>query len=358
MGKSNFPPPSLMDPESGFGNMASGFEPKNTNSSTLESLRDRYMGGGANMNDPTQIEKRRRLDALQDNMNQKQHLNRMSGKNFPENLRSSSFLPSQIMVTPKNPSVGDSLSVLSSSHQLLMSQREANMQRETQNMLFYQGMNGRNPMGITGINRNQRQHDGKLPENKRKLPKDFVPEGHTVVLGKGNIPKTNIGNLRLKQVVLDNLTEYADGERRKKIAVISRIINHVTSQNYKTTGFVKFEDDDWWEMTERDARVKITALFRDCLHDQYRSSSSSKVKRRQELRKSRTLSAANAMKSSDKTSTEEPEPKRAKKKNHLRHPRRAKPKKTRTIKSQLMKREYQQNRINQNRFLNASWVNV
>ena len=45
-------------------------------------------------------------------------------------------------------------------------------------------------------------------------------------------------------------------------------------------------------MTERDARVKITALFRDCLHDQYRSSSSSKVKRRQELRKSKTLAEA------------------------------------------------------------------
>jgi len=317
MGNSNFPPPSLMDPDGGFGNMSSGFGPQNTTGSALGSLRDRYeaklqeLGGGGNMNDPTQIDKRRRflsVDALQDNVNQKQHLNHMSGKNFHENLRSSSFLPSEIMMTPKNPSAGDSLSVLSSSHQLLMNQREANMQRETQNMLFYQNMNGRNPMGITGMNRNQRQHDGKLPENKRKLPKDFVPEGHTVVLGKGNIPKTNIGNLRLKQVVLDNLTEYANGERRKKIAVISRIINHVTSLNYKTTGFVKFEDDDWWEMTERDARVKITALFRDCLHDQYRSSSSSKVKRRQELRKSRSLSAANAT----KTSSEEPEPKRAK----------------------------------------------
>merc|ERR1712176_467754 len=131
-----------------------------------------------------------------------------------------------------------------------------------------------------------------LPETKRKLSKDFVPEVDTVVLGKGNIPKTNIGNLKLKGIVMDNLVEYANGERRKKIAVISRIINHVTANNYKTTGFVKFEDDCWWEMTERDARVKITALFRDCLHDQYRSSSSSKVKRRQELRKSRSLNAA------------------------------------------------------------------
>merc|ERR1719413_129707 len=145
---------------------------------------------------------------------------------------------------------------------------------------------------IPGLNRLKPQHDGKLPETKRRLSKEFVPEVDTVVLGKGNIPKTNIGNLKLKGIVMDNLVEYANGERRKKIAVISRIINHVTANNYKTTGFVKFEDDCWWEMTERDARVKITALFRDCLHDQYRSSSSSKVKRRQEQRKKRSLASA------------------------------------------------------------------
>merc|ERR1719343_323788 len=152
------------------------------------------MDGGANQNDPGHIDKRARflnsLDA------QKQGLGRFSGKSFDQRI-SSSYLPSEIMVNPKNPTAGDSLSVLSSSHQLLMSQREANMQRETQNMLSYMGMNnGRNP-GMPGLGR-QRLHDGKLPETKRKLSKDFVPEVDTVVLGKGNIPKTNIGNLKLK----------------------------------------------------------------------------------------------------------------------------------------------------------------
>ena len=223
---------------------------------------------------------------------QKRPLGNMGAKNYHGIRMSSSYLPSEIMVTPNNTSSGDSLSVLSSSHQLLMSQREANMQRNAQNLLFYQGMsNNMVPIPGLGSHRKHRQHDGKLPDTKRKLSKDFVPEVDTVVLGKGNIPKTNIGNLKLKGIVMDNLVEYANGERRKKIAVISRIINHVTAANYKTTGFVKFEEDVWWEMTERDARVKITALFRDCLHDQYRSSSSSKVKRRQELRKSKELSS-------------------------------------------------------------------
>lgn len=283
-------------------------------------------GGAANQSDHLSghhIDKRARLfgNALGENAKlradaQKQQLARFAtAKDFHNQRISSSYLPSEIMVTPKNPTAGDSLSVLSSSHQLLMSQRQANLQRE--NMLSYMTMNnGRNPI-IQGMNR-QRLHDGKLPETKRKLSKDFVPEVDTVVLGKGNIPKTNIGNLKLKGVVMDNLVEYANGERRKKIAVISRIISHVTNANYKTTGFVKFEDDCWWEMTERDARVKITALFRDCLHDKYRSSSSSKVKRRQELRKSRSLSVvvagANKEKEDEKTEDDDDEDKNGDKK--------------------------------------------
>jgi hypothetical protein len=305
MGKPDMP--QMMDSGGGFGNMPNGFPPKSSPSSALESLRGRYKAklqereqGNANNNlsDSIHMDKRRRfLDA---EMSQKQHLGRLSAKNFHDHRVSSSYLPSEIMVTPMNPTAGDNLNVLSSSHQLLMSQREANMQREAQNMLYFQGMNNGRNEGMQNMNR--RQHDGKLPEKKRKLPNEFVPEVDTVVLGKGNIPKTNIGNLKLKGIVMDNLVEYANGERRKKIAVISRIINHVTLANYNTTGFVKFEDEYWWEMTERDARVKITALFRDCLHDQYRSSSSSKVKRRQELRKSLSLSSSNTKKEAGETS--------------------------------------------------------
>ena len=162
--------------------------------------------------------------------------------------------------------------------------------RDTRNPMFYPGINNNDNAALHNLNRQQQQHYGrKLPEMKQQLSRNFGPEVYTVVLGKGKIPKTNIGNLKLKRVVMDNLTEYTNGERREKIAVISRIIRQVTNANYTTTGFVKFENDCWWEMTERDARVKVTALFRDCLADQYRSSSSSKVKRRQELRKSKEM---------------------------------------------------------------------
>ncbi|VEU37788.1 unnamed protein product [Pseudo-nitzschia multistriata] len=240
-------------------------------------------------------DKRRRMmteAALREEL-QKRHLDTTANFSAAAGLKptyggrvSSLYPPNEILLGDKQSHATDSISALSSSHRLLASQREA------QNMLYYG-----NSMNSNGSNRSNgsptlnsgffdpMQHDRKLPEKKQRLSKNFVPEADTVVLGKGNIPKTNFGNLKLKGLVMDSLMEYANGERRKKIAVISKIIRWVTSRNYQTTGFVKFEDDTWWEMTERDARVKITALFRDCLHDQYRSSSSSKVKRRQELRK-------------------------------------------------------------------------
>ena len=294
-------PASLMSND--FGGISSGYHlPKTAaGGAVLGALRGRYEAKLQEMdgaNDPTHMDKRRRF--LSNGLPEKQ-LGRMPTKNFHDQRISSSYLPSEIMVTPNNNA--DSLSVLSSSRQLLMSQREANMQRD---MIFFQGMNNGQNSIIPGLNRVKPQHDRKLPETKRKLTKDFVPEVDTVVLGKGNIPKTNIGNLKLKEIVRDNLVEYANGERRKKIAVISRIINHVTSNNYKTTGFIKFEGECWYEMTERDARVKITALFRDCLSDQYRSSSSSKVKRRQEMRKSRSLASSVASEKAAKGEKETP----------------------------------------------------
>ena len=177
-------------------------------------------------------------------------------------------------------------------------------QEQQQLMNRYTGTQSTDTTGNNGNHHHQNFHgddDGayytsrssrRFPEEKRKLSKNFIPGTNTVVLGKGNVPKTNEGNLKLKGLIMDSLTEYSNGERREKINATTKIICHVRDKNATnnsttstpTTGFVKYEDACWWEMTERDARVKVTALFRDSLHNQYRSSSTSKVRRRQQLR--------------------------------------------------------------------------
>lgn len=158
---------------------------------------------------------------------------------------------------------------------------------------FHGGSGGSIGIGIGG-GYGGGMNEMNFPRTKTKLPNDFRPDSDTVVLGKGNVPKTNVGNLKLKGYVVEHVHEYSQGERREKIAIISKIIRYVRSRNTTITGFVKYEDATWWEMTERDARVKVTALFRDCLHEQYRSSSTSKVRRRQKLRNTTATTSASS----------------------------------------------------------------
>jgi hypothetical protein len=48
---------------------------------------------------------------------------------------------------------------------------------------------------------------------------------------------------------------------------------------------VTFKDGQWWHVDDAFAREKIGGLFRDALHIQYRSSTKSKIARKQALRK-------------------------------------------------------------------------
>jgi hypothetical protein len=128
----------------------------------------------------------------------------------------------------------------------------------------------------------QYDSDTKIP-----LGKSFEPSPNTVVLGKGNIPKQNPGNKKLKSYALECLNEYVKGQRTEKIAIISRIIGCVQKRNRTTStpAFVKYEKNQWWTATELDGRSKVTQVFRDCLSGHYKSSTNSKVEKRREKRK-------------------------------------------------------------------------
>ena len=149
----------------------------------------------------------------------------------------------------------------------------------------------------------------------RPLPPNFVLSSTTVVLGKGSAPKESSGNRRLNRLIQEYLHDYATSDRQGKIALVSRIVRAVSSstaspmlsssspsqsiigststgtvRNPTTTttttisGFVRFHEGKWWEATEKDARIKVTSMFRDSLHSQYKSSSKSKVSHRRHLR--------------------------------------------------------------------------
>jgi hypothetical protein len=132
---------------------------------------------------------------------------------------------------------------------------------------------------------------GTMPLRNRKLPQQFRLSPNTVVLGKGKGAKEASGNIRLKELVHDHLEEYVNCGRHGKMVVISKIIRQVQLENnYKNVvvpAFVRFQDNCWWEVTERECRIKLSATFRDLLSDNYRSSSKSKVEHRRHQRQRR-----------------------------------------------------------------------
>ena len=48
--------------------------------------------------------------------------------------------------------------------------------------------------------------------------------------------------------------------------------------------FIKFTEGRWWEVDLKAAREKVSSVFRDFLHDKYRSSSKSKMAKRKDMR--------------------------------------------------------------------------
>lgn len=116
--------------------------------------------------------------------------------------------------------------------------------------------------------------------HKKMLPPDFIPTPHSVVCGRRKECFDAVGNRRLRIVISMFLKQYS--EAKSKVAK-SVIVSTVLDMIYDATpegAFVKYEKGRWYELDEDSAREKTGALFRDCLHTQYRSSAKAKHAKR------------------------------------------------------------------------------
>jgi hypothetical protein len=112
------------------------------------------------------------------------------------------------------------------------------------------------------------------------LPADFSPHHHSVVCGRGKKCINAPGNQRLKIISRKFLQKYAQIKCKKsKAAIVADIIDLVRSEcpNGGQGAFVRFHQNNWWEVDELGARQKVTTIMRDGLHNIYKSSSKSKV---------------------------------------------------------------------------------
>ena len=118
------------------------------------------------------------------------------------------------------------------------------------------------------------------------LPQDFQPSPHSVIVGRGKEAKINPGNKRLRSIAMTYLEEYSQAMNDKdtKSRIVSNIVAMVNEASPEGRGFIKRSKENggkWYHVDNSGAREKVGCLLRDLLAHKYRSSSKSKVARRQ-----------------------------------------------------------------------------
>lgn len=123
-------------------------------------------------------------------------------------------------------------------------------------------------------------------DHDNALPDDFKPGPNSVIIGRKKNCYTSVGNLRLRDICLSKLPAYSKcGKKKDKSEIVTDIVKLIRDSCPKGGAFVKRDaSGGWHEVKDVVARERVASIFRDFLHDQYRSSSKSKVAKRREKR--------------------------------------------------------------------------
>lgn len=121
-----------------------------------------------------------------------------------------------------------------------------------------------------------------MRKGKTPLPATFTPRAYSVILGRGKVNES-VGNRRLKILVDIELNNYQKAQsRREKGYVVARVMETIQEACGTGGAFVRCEEGSWFEVSDSEAREKISTMFRDKLSHQYKSSTSNKVERRRQ----------------------------------------------------------------------------
>lgn len=116
------------------------------------------------------------------------------------------------------------------------------------------------------------------------LPPSFHPKEYTVLCGRGSVYSESTGNNYLKLLVQQQVQPYGGtSNRAEKSRIVTSVVNAV-HQLSPEAAFVNLDNGTWKEMKESLAREKVGGLFRDLLHNRYKSSNKAKVAKRSRKR--------------------------------------------------------------------------
>jgi hypothetical protein len=133
-----------------------------------------------------------------------------------------------------------------------------------------------------------------------QLGDDFKPCEYSVICGRGKASYDHTGNHRLRMLTSTFVEKYSmTGCNRHKSTIASDI---VAMTREKGGRFCKYEQGAWFEVGDYFARDKVSAMFRDMLHTQYRSSAKAKTARRRvQIKRKKTQTQQYLQQLSDET---------------------------------------------------------
>ena len=104
------------------------------------------------------------------------------------------------------------------------------------------------------------------------------------------------GNCRLFSIIMSKIVEYKKSSKMERSNIISSIMNEI-KRSWPIGGFFKRDShhERWFEVGDHCGRDAISKIFREALHEQYKSSAASRKKIREEIKakmKSRCSSAS------------------------------------------------------------------
>jgi hypothetical protein len=117
----------------------------------------------------------------------------------------------------------------------------------------------------------------------RLLPIYFSPHSYSVICGRGKVRSSTMGNRFLLSVAGRYMLKYSRAlhSKKEKSSIVSDILEIVRDGCPGGRGaFIRTEKNRWIELSELDARDKISSVMRNVLHNEYRSSTKSKMAKR------------------------------------------------------------------------------
>jgi hypothetical protein len=116
-----------------------------------------------------------------------------------------------------------------------------------------------------------------------QLRADFQPSDYSVLFCRGKDSANHVGNRRFRSMCGTYVEKYSRTDNKSaKSVIVSEI---VTAIRQAGGNFCKYKKGAWFEAGDQYVRGKVSAVLRNMLHNEYRSSNKSKSAIRRARRK-------------------------------------------------------------------------